>query len=447
MTTGLVWHPLAHTMDAETAFMALYGEDPHALWWDDHGERGQQVSYLASGTPLDLTENWREELRVAHAALARASAEGAGEYPLGIVIVAPYETGVQAIGLPPHPLTTQADIVPRAVLVDRLIACDHRTQTLTAVALADTWSGELELWAERLENTLAQAPSPPPAVVGEVARLHWRDSPVRYREMILSAQDAIVRGDAYQLCVTTQIQVEGCVDPVALHRVLRQISPTHHQALIRMGPLSMVSASPETFLQIDPQGRVITRPIKGTRPRGATPGDDRALGVELSTNDKERAENLMIVDLMRNDFSRVCEVGSITVPELMVVENYATVHQLVSTVEGQIRSGCDVLDVLDATFPAGSMTGAPKARAVELLGTAESGPRGLYSGTYGVWRVDGSATFAMTIRTAMVHPTHLTIGVGGGITALSEPGAEIREVGIKARSLLQALGLEQGEYS
>jgi len=216
---------------------------------------------------------------------------------------------------------------------------------------------------------------------------------------------------------------------------------------MRFEDVTLVSASPETFLSVSAGGEVITRPIKGTRPRGATPEQDGALSAELLESDKERAENLMIVDLMRNDLSRVCETGSVRVPELLVVESYATVHQLVSTITGQIRGGLDLLDVLEATFPAGSMTGAPKKRAVEILQELEGHPRGLYSGTYGVWRADGSAEFAMTIRTAIVGPDSLTVGVGGGITALSEPAEEIREVGIKAQAFLRALGAEQVGYS
>jgi anthranilate synthase component 1 len=194
-------------------------------------------------------------------------------------------------------------------------------------------------------------------------------------------------------------------------------------------------------------GIVTTRPIKGTRPRGLTPEDDQRLADELRGSDKEQAENLMIVDLMRNDLSVVCDTGTVAVPELMVVESYASVHQLVSTVTGQLRTDADLVDLIDASFPAGSMTGAPKRRAVELLAGWEQAPRGYYSGVWGVWRADGSATLAMTIRTAVITQGSMTLGVGGGITALSEPGSEIAEVGIKAMPFLRALGHAQVEYS
>jgi anthranilate synthase component 1 len=155
----------------------------------------------------------------------------------------------------------------------------------------------------------------------------------------------------------------------------------------------------------------------------------------------------MIVDLMRNDLAKVCEVGSVAVPALCVLESYATVHQLVSTIEGQLRPGVGVWEVLTHCFPAGSMTGAPKKRAMEVLKAEESDLRGYYSGVYGIERVDGSATVAMTIRTAVVTPDSLSLGVGGGITALSVPGEEIREVGVKARAFFDALGVSSDDYS
>jgi anthranilate/para-aminobenzoate synthase component I len=192
---------------------------------------------------------------------------------------------------------------------------------------------------------------------------------------------------------------------------------------------------------------VVTRPIKGTRPRGVTVDEDEALIVELRESDKEQAENLMIVDLMRNDLSPVAVVGSISVPELLVVETYASVHQLVSTVQATLRPDADLVDVVESAFPAGSMTGAPKRRAVGLLAQWEAEPRGYYSGVFGVWRGDGSATIAMTIRTAVVTPEGLTIGVGGGITALSDPAFEVAEVGVKALPFLRALGHNQVQYS
>jgi anthranilate/para-aminobenzoate synthase component I len=313
--------------------------------------------------------------------------------------------------------------------------------------MGEDWSGELGQWRDRVIEVLAQLTPLPPPQLPQGLPLEWRDSTQRYLEMIAQAQAAIADGDAYQVCLTTSLSIRGSIDPVALHRHLREVNPTHHQALIRFPDLTMVSATPETFLEVGADRVVVTRPIKGTRPRGASAEEDEALILELRDNDKERAENLMIVDLMRNDLSPIAVVGSISVPELLVVETYASVHQLVSTVQATLRLDADVVDVLESTFPAGSMTGAPKRRAVELLAGWEGQPRGYYSGVFGVWRGDGSATIAMTIRTAVVTPEGLTIGVGGGITALSDPAFEVAEVGVKALPFLRALGHNQVQYS
>ena len=340
---------------------------------------------------MELGDPFGESVRAlqsAHSLASNVSAEGA---PLGVFLVLPYEAG-SAVGR----RGAEGGALPKALWVDRVVEIDHASHTITLLALGDSWAGELEQWKASTEQALAKGSDVPSPIPGDVGRMVWRDSPETYRTMIEGAHRAIREGDAYQLCVTTQLGLEGTVDPVALHRVMRSVSPTHHQALIRLGEITLVSASPETFLDISPQGKVVTKPIKGTRPRGATREEDVRLAEELVSSEKERAENLMIVDLMRNDLSKVCEVGSIHVPELCVLETYSSVHQLVSTVTGQLARGADVWEVIEASFPAGSMTGAPKIRAMEVLAEMESGPRGYYSGIYGVWRIDGSATLGMT---------------------------------------------------
>ena len=208
---------------------------------------------------------------------------------------------------------------------------------------------------------------------------------------------------------------------------------------MRVDDVTLISASPEQFLTVR-DGVVESRPIKGTRPRGETPADDRRLLHELESSGKERAENLMIVDLMRNDIGRVAEVGSVTVPTLLAVETYAHVHQLVSTVRGRLASGKHPVDAIVACFPAGSMTGAPKSRAVEVLDHLEQRARGIYSGAFGYVGVDGTVDLAMVIRSIVLDADGATIGAGGGITALSDPVEEIAEVRLKAAALLRALG-------
>ena len=446
MTTRLLWHSLPGTHDVSAAFVALYGDDPYSLWSDDQGERGLGVSYLASGSPVTVEKsNWRDALRSAHATLAGLEPSALASLPLGLVFVLPYELGADTLSLSLP--TGGEESTPIAMMVDRLVAIDHASGLATLYALGDQWEGEAAQWRDATAQRLATAQALVDPVLPQEPSIIWRDSTERYRAIIDEAQSAITEGEAYQLCVTTQLRVDADIDPIALHRVVRHSNPTHHQGLIRSGALSLVSASPETFLDVSSDGIVTTRPIKGTRPRGLTPEDDQRLADELRGSDKEQAENLMIVDLMRNDLSVVCDTGTVAVPELMVVESYASVHQLVSTVTGQLRTDADLVDLIDASFPAGSMTGAPKRRAVELLAGWEQAPRGYYSGVWGVWRADGSATLAMTIRTAVITGDSMTLGVGGGITALSEPGSEIAEVGIKAMPFLRALGHAQVEYS
>jgi anthranilate synthase component 1 len=229
------------------------------------------------------------------------------------------------------------------------------------------------------------------------------------------------------------------VDPAATYLRLRALTPAHHGGYVRSGDTALLSASPERFLQVS-AGVARTRPIKGTRPRAADAREDAALAAELRASVKERAENVMIVDLMRNDLSRVSVPGSIRVEGLLEVESYAAVHQLVSTVSSRLQSGTTAGDLLDAAFPAGSMTGAPKLSAMTILHQLEGGPRGVYAGCFGYVGQDGTVDLAMIIRSIVTRPGGAYVGAGGGITWGSEARAEVAEVGIKARAPLSALG-------
>jgi para-aminobenzoate synthetase component I len=269
-----------------------------------------------------------------------------------------------------------------------------------------------------------------------------RDTDAAYLAKIAACQDAIRAGDAYLLCLTTTYATDpadGAVDVLATARRLRESSATGWGGILRTGGAAVVSATPERFLEVA-DGIVRTRPIKGTRPRDPDPAIDARLAAELAADEKERAENLMIVDLMRNDLARVCPPDAVAVPELFAVESHPQVHQLVSTIEGRLAPGRDAIDAIAACFPAGSMTGTPKRRALELLDDLEGEDRGAYAGAFGRLGPDGSADLRMTIRTIVIDDDgRATIGAGGGITALSDPVAELAEVALKARALLAAL--------
>lgn len=280
--------------------------------------------------------------------------------------------------------------------------------------------------------------SPSSGPRGVVAR--WRDEPNHYAHQVAAAQRLIADGETYQLCFTSRVSGAEQIDPVATYLALRQSAPSHHGSLIRIGDTALASASPEQFLQLTPNGGLSSKPIKGTRRRAADAVTDAALASELHTSEKERAENVMIVDLMRNDLGRVAVTGSVSVPSLLAVESYAPVHQLVSTVTAQLDPNVHPVDAIASAFPAGSMTGAPKHRAVTRLQELESGPRGIYSGAHGYLSEDGSIDLAMTIRTIVCRPDGWSIGAGGGITALSVPVDEVAEAHLKAAALLTVLG-------
>lgn len=278
--------------------------------------------------------------------------------------------------------------------------------------------------------------------VQPVTSISSRHSDQEYLGLIESAKASIAKGDAYQLCLTNQLTVETATNPYTVFLALRQANPAPYSSYMRFGDVSIVSSSPEQFLRVHESGVVSSKPIKGTRKRSSDEAEDTRLIEELRTNEKERAENLMIVDLMRNDLGRVSEPHDVIVSKLFDVESYASVHQLVSTIEARLKPGLDVFDAIEACFPAGSMTGAPKIRAIEILSELEGGPRGLYSGCFGYISYKGAADLGMTIRTLVFEEGKASLGIGGGITIDSDALAELEETKLKAKALLTALGVE-----
>ena len=437
MQPGVLTCAVEGWIDPAAAFAGLYGSSTAAFWLDS---AGSGHSYMGTGEPRVAGGSAEGEgaalIAEVGADLALRRFESA-PLPLGWVGWLGYELRSATTGAPAARRSRYPDAAFLAV--DRALAFDHESRSVSLVALGESWSGELAEWRDATLAALAAA-TVPRAGHPEPAFVRWAYGDDEYLAMIRACQESIRAGDAYQLCLTTEAALDVTPDPFTTYLALRESSPSHHGAFLRIGDVSLLSATPEQFLTVTPAGVVESKPIKGTRPRGATPREDDALRAELLASDKERAENLMIVDLMRNDLARVARVGSVSVPSLLAVESYAHVHQLVSTVRGELRSGVTGMDAVIACFPAGSMTGAPKLSATLLLDALEQRPRGIYSGAFGLFGLDGSIDLAMVIRSIVLDPWGATIGAGGGITALSVPEEELAEVRLKAAALLRVLG-------
>lgn len=344
------------------------------------------------------------------------------------------------------------------MLADRAVITDHAESRSYILALTSNDPAHSEVaaqqrewmnWVETVIRELASAGSAEqPDAHASAAEATPSSSSAVYRfdhsreeyfECVRSAQASIAAGDTYELCLTTTAEGPALEDPFATYQQLRATSPVPYGAYINLAGTHVLSASPERFLKVTEEGTISAKPIKGTRGRSDDAVLDGAWRRDLETNSKDRAENLMIVDLLRNDLSVVAAPGSVRVPTLFGVESYSHVHQLVSTVEAQLAEGYSAVDVLAAAFPGGSMTGAPKVRTMELIEALERRARGLYSGCIGWMSFAGAADLSITIRTVVGNERASTFGVGGAIVADSTPEGEWDEVVVKSQALLQGL--------
>jgi para-aminobenzoate synthetase len=261
----------------------------------------------------------------------------------------------------------------------------------------------------------------------------------QYLADIERCQAALVAGESYEICLTNRLTADVRPDPFTLYRILRHRNPAPFSAYLKLGENAIASSSPERFISVSQEGAVEARPIKGTIKRSSDATEDAALCAELRADEKSQAEHLMIVDLLRNDLGRVCRVGSVAVPELMVIEQYTTVHQMISTIVGRLDEGRSPVECVRACFPGGSMTGAPKIRSMEIIDDIELSARGVYSGGLGYFGVNGSVDLSIVIRTIVIEPTGVTIGAGGAIVLQSDPGDEFDELMLKARAPMRAV--------
>jgi para-aminobenzoate synthetase len=473
----IVVRELSGFPDPGAAFEAAFGAEPNAFWLDDATGSGRSFIGASTGpgaevltqepdgeSIFDLLRSRLDERRIEHDLPFDLAGGYVGYFGYGLK---------SRLGSPNRLEAPTPDACFMAPT--EIVAFDHRSRQAWAIGLVppgvprpeiearvDALRGCVEAVAEASASGRDSRPVPRRAVsatgprpgpespaprVDPVAPAgssgSWPvdlalDRPA-YLEAIATAQRELHAGESYELCLTNRLSVDvGDVDPFAVFLRQRALNPAPYGAFLRFGDLTVLSSSPERFLRISREGEVEARPVKGTRARGVGKEDER-LREELRMSAKDRAENLMIVDLLRNDLSRVCEVGSVEVEDLFGLETHPHVHQLVSTIRGRLRDEADPLGCIEACFPGGSMTGAPKLRSMQILDRLEPEPRGIYSGALGYLGLGGGIDLSIVIRTAVLRDGIATVGSGGAITVRSDPEDEWREMLLKARPTLDVL--------
>ncbi len=447
---------IAARLSPSQLFCELFGDAPCAYWLDSQSTEG--VSYMG-----DSRGPWSYQLRFEQATGTLVRTTKAGEsqshHPCffdclseelqgqgvtgdslpysfvgGVVGYLGYELGRKTLHTPSYPDA-------QWLWADRYLAYDHREGRIAMVSLCPEGEEDLsEQWFAQVEQAMQTLGS---GQAGQSAHYtpseSFRDDQHAYLESIEACKEEIRAGESYELCLTTEAVVDVELDPLDLFLEMRATNPAPYSAYLRYHKLAIASSSPERCIQIRKDGRVECKPIKGTARRDSDPAIDSQLAKSLQESVKERAENLMIVDLVRNDIGRNCEIGSVIVERFAALESYSSVHQLVSTIAGTLRADISPLHCVRDCFPAGSMTGAPKERSMKILEGIEKQPRGIYSGSIGYFGVDGAVDLSVVIRTVVVENQKCSIGVGGAITVLSDPLAEWDEVGVKAQAGLQAI--------
>jgi anthranilate synthase component 1 len=335
----------------------------------------------------------------------------------------------------------------RLMLADNLLIFDNLRQTIKVLALVhldpekalrdqyDRAVAAIDALILRLNQPVPRLTRPPASERPPLTSNLTRE---RFKDMVEQAKEYIAAGDVIQVVLSQCFQTPLRHDPFDLYRALRSINPSPYMFYLDQGDLTVVGASPEILVRLE-DGRITYRPIAGTRPRGSSETEDRELETELLADPKERAEHLMLVDLGRNDVGRVSKIGSVRVPELFTIERYSHVMHIVSQVEGELAPGCDGLDVLKSTFPAGTVAGAPKVRAMEIIEELEPTRRGPYAGAVGYLGFGGNLDFCITIRSFSIYRDQVYLQVGAGIVADSDPAKEYQETVNKGLALMRAL--------
>jgi para-aminobenzoate synthetase len=440
---GAFWLDSAMIVHGLSRFSILGGRGPHGEWVTADANCGVRVHH-SDDTVTHLDQSIFDYLREQTAERAVIGFESDCEFALGYVGYLGYEMKAECGGDAVH----RSDLPDAGfVFCDRAVVIDHQLDETWLLALSDQKTGdeaEALSWLDQAEKAVRSSLNTKPVErESNLAVLPMpvvpRESPVTYLDNVHQCLKEIRAGETYEVCLTTTMTVTANIDTLETYRDLRRRNPAPYAALLQLPGVDILSSSPERFLKISADRMVEAKPIKGTRRRGRTSDEDAKLADDLRTAVKDRAENLMIVDLLRNDLGQVSVVGSVHVPKAFAVETYATVHQLVSTVRGRLRDDVTPAECVRAAFPGGSMTGAPKRRTMQIIDRLEGGCRGIYSGAIGYFSLSGAVDLSIVIRTMVVCGDQITIGTGGAIVALSDPEEEFAEMHLKAHALLESI--------
>jgi para-aminobenzoate synthetase len=461
----LVVKRLEQPVDPEHAFVSLYGEGESAFWLDssrvdegarfsfmgdDSGPLGATISYDVSAGEVRVERGGEVELRCESIfeylaaeteRLRLPETELPFEFECGFAGYFGYELKAECGGDAAH-----ESRLPDAafVLAGRMIAFDHAAGHTYLLALAEAGEEEADAWIEATARRLGALsvgvdPDSLAGVADDPVEFRFARSRECYLEEIAECKRLLAEGETYEVCLTNRVEAETKAEPLALYRALRRVNPAPFSAYLRFGHAAVLSSSPERFLGIGRDRWVEAKPIKGTCRRGANPAEDVRLADHLRSDEKNRAENLMIADLLRNDLGSVCDVGTVHVPRLMQVESYETVHQLVTTVRGVLREDLTPSECVRACFPPGSMTGTPKLRTMRIIDELEGEARGVYSGAIGYLGLGGGCDLSVAIRTIVCGNGEASIGAGGAIVMQSDPMAEYEEMLLKASATMCAI--------
>jgi para-aminobenzoate synthetase len=474
----LITRAIPAAIDTEAIFTRFFARSPGCFWLDSSlvepglsrfsflgdssGPLSETITYRVGdgavtvtdadgtrsepGTAFDVIERRLRERR-----LAVPAAGLPFDFTGGYVGYFGYEMKADCGGSAAHAAPTPDAIW---IFADRLIAVDHEAGVTYLVAIHD--GGDLHAaareWLDQVECQvagLAPAGQAAESADGSLAMPVLADTLLRdeagYTADIGECQRQLRLGESYEICLTNRLRLPFDDSDLSFYLRLRQANPAPYAALFRAAGITVFSSSPERFLRIGTDRRVETRPIKGTAPRHPDPAQDARIAAELASGPKTRAENLMIVDLLRNDLGQVCEIGSVAVTRYMAVESYATVHQLVSTIAGQLSPEVSPVECVRHCFPGGSMTGAPKQRTMEIIDRLETEARGVYSGALGFFGLSGGTDLSIVIRTAVRQGNTLTVGAGGAIVLDSSPAEEYDEMMLKAAVPLRAYRFTSAE--